>query len=136
MENGIGLNDILVYIIPILTSIGTGIASYLKATKKSKQELKTLEESNKHEIAKLMKQHEVDIESLKEKHKVEMEKGESDHKYKIEIINLEHKNELAMRQQDHKITEKDIIANLDKLSEIPGLANILNNQGFKSNMNK
>ena len=58
------LNTLLVSCVP---AIITGIISYLTANKKAKAEIATLQESNKHEIEKLMKQHEVDIESLKEK---------------------------------------------------------------------
>ena len=57
------LNTLLVSCVP---AIITGIISYLTANKKAKAEIATLQESNKHEIEKLMKQHEVDIESLKE----------------------------------------------------------------------
>ena len=52
------LNTLLVSCVP---AIITGIISYLTANKKAKAEIATLQESNKHEIEKLMKQHEVDI---------------------------------------------------------------------------
>jgi len=92
--------DLLPYFVAVITGVGSWLGSYFMATKKSKQELKSLEESNKHEIEKLMKRHEVNIESLKEKHLLEMDKRSDEHEKKIEIMGLEHQNELLRKSQE------------------------------------
>ena len=52
--------------IAIIPALITGVGSLIIALKKCKNEINTLETSNKHEIEKLMKQHEIDIDALKE----------------------------------------------------------------------
>ena len=127
------LKEILPYIVAILSGLSSWVGSYIMATKKSKQELKTLEESNKHEIDKLMKQHEIDLESIKEKHKLEMENKNAEHEHKIEVIELEHRNKLAKIEQEHEASAKygaieDLVSNPDKLL---GLLEVVNNPKYK-----
>ena len=101
--------DLLPYAMAVLTGIGSWVGSYFMSTKKSKQDLKSLSESNKHEIEKLMKQHEVDINSLKEKHELEMDKANIEHKHKLEIMEKENQNLILQKQQEQKATEQSML---------------------------
>jgi len=94
------ISDLLPYIFAILTGVSSWFSSYFMATKKSKQDLQSLEKINKHDLEKLMKQHEIDIESLKEKHSLEIKSINNEHKNKLEIIKLEHENELSRKSQE------------------------------------
>jgi hypothetical protein len=49
------LKDFITVTLSIITGLGSWVGSYLMATNKSKQELKTLAENNRHDIDMLMK---------------------------------------------------------------------------------
>jgi len=76
--------DYLPYIVTVLCSIISGIASYIAARIKSKLD-----------IQKLMKQHELDIEKEREKFAMEKEKMELEHKYQLELKQKEMENQLG-----------------------------------------
>jgi flagellar biosynthesis component FlhA len=101
--------DLLPYAMAVFTGIGSWIGSYFMSTKKSKQDLKSLSESNKHEIEKLMKQHEVDINSLKEKHELKMDKVNVEHKHRLEIMEKENQNHILQKQQEQKASEQSML---------------------------
>ena len=86
-------------LIAIIPAIITGIGSLIIALKKCKNEINTLETSNKCEIEKLMKQHEIDIENLKEKYKLEAEDKQQEHDLKIKEIKTECENEILKREK-------------------------------------
>lgn len=88
------LSVIAPYIVSIIASIISGLSSYLVARNKSASDIRTLKESNEHEIDKFMKQHEVDLDNLKETHKLEMEKLEAGHRYSLELANSNAQNEM------------------------------------------
>ena len=88
-------------LIAIIPAIITGIGSLIIALKKCKNEINTLETSNKCEIEKLMKQHEIDIENLKEKYKLEAEAKQQEHDLKIKEMKTECENEILKREKEH-----------------------------------
>lgn len=90
-------NQLLIAIVPALI---TGIGSLIIAIKKCKNEINTLETSNKHEIEKLMKQHEIDIEALKEKHKLDLETKEKEHQLKLEEIKVQNEQEILKKEKE------------------------------------
>ena len=119
--------------IAIIPALITGVGSLIIALKKCKNEINTLETSNKHEIEKLMKQHEIDIDALKEKHKLDMESKEKEHKLKIEEIKVQNEQEILKREKElsnsamYSImgdTTKDLFTGIFNFSE------------FKEEMNK
>ncbi len=87
-------------LIAIIPAIITGIGSLTIALKKCKNEINTLETSNKCEIEKLMKQHEIDIENLKEKYKLEAEAKQQEHDLKIKEMKTECENEILKREKE------------------------------------
>lgn len=86
------LKEFMPYIVAIITSTISGICSYLKSKRDFKNQVKTIEINNKHEIDKLMEQHKVDIENLKEKHKLEMEAKDKEYEHEKEILELKSQN--------------------------------------------
>ena len=76
--------DYLPYIVTVLCSIISGIASYIAARIKSKSDLQ-----------KLMKQHELDIEKEREKFAMEKEKMELEFKYQLELKQQETGNQVG-----------------------------------------
>lgn len=89
--------DIVKEIAPYLVSIITALFAYIGANKKSKADLKIVQENNQHEIDKLMKQHDVDIENIKEKHKLEMEMKDKEQRFEIE--KMEQKTKLSLMEK-------------------------------------
>lgn len=87
-------------LIAIIPAIITGLGSLIISLRKCKNEIKTLETSNKHEIEKLMKQHEIDIENLKEKHKLESQAKEQEHNLKIKEMKTECENEILKKEKE------------------------------------
>ena len=76
--------DYLPYIVTVLCSIISGVASYIAARIKSKSD-----------IQKLAKQHELDLEKEREKFVMEKEKMEIEHKHQLELKQKEMKNQLG-----------------------------------------
>lgn len=76
-------------LIAVIPAIITGAGSLFIALKKCRNEIKTLETNNKHEIEKLMKQHEINIEDLKEKHRLDSERKQQEHDLKIKEMKIE-----------------------------------------------
>ncbi|MCM1253794.1 MAG: hypothetical protein NC321_13320 [Clostridium sp.] len=126
------MSTLLVSCIP---AIITGIVTYMTARKNARTQIISLEESNKHEIEKLMRQHEVDIESLKEKYQLEAERSEQEHRHKVEIMEIEHKNALESREKEQSNAAMfgaitDIIKDPSKLQ---GLIELANNPALRKN---
>lgn len=124
------MNDI---INTLLVSSIPAIITYLTANKKSKTQIASLIENNKHDIEKLMKQHEIDIEALKEKSQLEADKSEQEHRHKIQIMELEHKNALESNEKEQSNAVMfgvlpDVIKDPQMLQRILDLAN---NPAFK-----
>lgn len=94
------IKEFMPYIVAIITSIISGFCSYLKSKSDFKNQVKTIEMNNKHEIDKLMEQHKIDIESLKEKHKLEIELKDKEHEHEKEIIELKSKNAINEQSQE------------------------------------
>lgn len=74
----------LPYIVTIICTVISGIASYLAARKQSKSD-----------IQKLMTQHELDIEKEREKFAMEKEKMEIEHRHQLELKQKEMENQLG-----------------------------------------
>ncbi len=87
-------------LIAVIPAIITGVGSLIIALKKCRNEINTLETSNKCEIEKLMKQHEIDIEKLKEKYKLEAEAKQQEHDLKIKEMETECKNEILKKEKE------------------------------------
>ena len=86
------INTYLPYIVSFLVALISGITSYFAAANQCRTNIKTLEESNAHEIDRLMKQHKLDIDSLERKHQMEVERMELEHRHQLERINKEAEN--------------------------------------------
>lgn len=134
--------DIVKEIAPYLVSIITAFLAYIGANKKSKADLKIVQENNQHEIDKLMKQHDVDIENIKEKHKLEMEMKDKEQRFEIEKMEQKTKLSLMEKADDFKndfvskiLSEgpgKDLIndvlnGNMEKVNKLKELSNKINN---------
>ena len=89
------MKEFLPYIVSVLVAIITGFASYLAASKKCRTDLKAIQESNTHEINRLMEQHKLDIDSLERKHQMEIEKMELEHRHQLELKDKELENALG-----------------------------------------
>lgn len=76
--------DYLPYVVTVLCSIISGIASYIAARIKSKSD-----------IQKLVKQHELDLEKEREKFAMEKEKMEIEYRYRLELQQLETGNQVG-----------------------------------------
>ena len=76
--------DYLPYIVTVLCSIISGVASYIAARIKSKSD-----------IQKLAKQHELDLEKEREKFVMEKEKMEIEYKYRLELQQRETGNQVG-----------------------------------------
>ena len=87
-------------LIAVIPAIITGCGSLIIALKKCKNEINSLEISNKCEIEKLMKQHEIDIENLKEKYKLEAETKQLEHDLKIREMKTECENEILKSEKE------------------------------------
>lgn len=119
--------------IAIIPALITGVGSLIIALKKCKNEINTLETSNKHEIEKLMKQHEIDIDALKEKHKLDMESKEKEHKLKIEEIKVQNEQEILKREKELSNSAMYSIMG-DTTKDL--FTGIFNSSEFKEEMNK
>ena len=74
----------LPYIVTVICTVISGIASYIAARKQSKLDLQ-----------KLMTQHELDIEKEREKFAMEKEKMEIEHRHQLELKQKEMENQLG-----------------------------------------
>ena len=83
-------------LIAIIPAIITGIGSLIISLKKCKNEIRTLETNNKHEIEKLMKQHEIDLNALKEKHRLD----QKEHQLKLEEIKVQNEQEILKKEKE------------------------------------
>lgn len=119
--------------IAIIPALITGVGSLIIALKKCKNEINTLETSNKHEIEKLMKQHEIDIDALKEKYKLDMESKEKEHKLKIEEIKVQNEQEILKREKELSNSAMYSIMG-DTTKDL--FTGIFNSSEFKEEMNK
>lgn len=79
------LTDIILVVTSIILPVLSGIGSYIASTSKANKDLIQLREQNKLDIEKLMNQHKMDLEALERKHQMEIEKMEIEHKHKIEL---------------------------------------------------
>lgn len=78
------MDKYLPYIVTIICTIISGLASYIAARKQAKSDLQ-----------KLMKQYELDIEKEREKFAIEKEKMEIEHKHQLELKQKEMENQLG-----------------------------------------
>lgn len=78
-------------LISIVSALITGAGSLIIALKKCKNEIKTLETNNKHEI---------DIENLKEKYKLQSEAKQQEHDLKIKEMKIECENEILKKEKE------------------------------------
>lgn len=95
----------------------------------------SMQESNKHEIEKLMRPHEVDIESLKEKHNLEAEKREQEYRHKVEIMEIDHRNALESKEKEQSNAAMfGVMADLvEDQNKLQGLLELANNPVFRKN---
>lgn len=116
------MTEYMPYIVSIIIAIITGLLSYLTAVRKAGSEavshMKTLQESNKHDIEKLMQQHRLDLESLERKHQMEMEKLEAEHKHQTGL------------------KDKEVAANLGSSLLGPLLSSAMNMPGVQEKLQK
>ena len=84
------LQTLLISCIP---AIVTGFVTYLVAHKNASEQIRVVEEQNKHDLERLMEQHKIDIDSLNKQHQQELEKMDLEHKHKWELI--ENENNLS-----------------------------------------
>ena len=89
------IKEYLPYIVSVLVAAISGLASYLAAARKCRADMKTLKESNAHEINRLMEQHKLDIDSLERQHKLEIEKMELEHKHQLELKSKDAENAMG-----------------------------------------
>lgn len=75
---------ILTICVPIITSLISGITSYILAVKNSNKEIEKLKEQHKH-----------DLENMKENHKLEMEKLKSQQEHEKEMKNQNFSEQLG-----------------------------------------
>ena len=78
------MEQYLPYIVTVLCSVISGIASYSASRRQAKADLE-----------KLQKQHELDIEKEREKFSMEKEKMELEHKHQLELQQKEMENQLG-----------------------------------------
>ena len=78
------MNKYVPYIVTLLCSAISGVASYIASRRQSKAD-----------IEKLVKQHELDIEKEREKFAMEKEKMEIEHKHQLELKEKEMENQLG-----------------------------------------
>lgn len=78
-------------LIAVIPAIITGAGSLFIALKKCRNEIKTLETNNKHEI---------NIEDLKEKHRLDSERKQQEHDLKIKEMKIECENEILRKEKE------------------------------------
>ncbi|MGM9587126.1 MAG: hypothetical protein ACI3VA_06540 [Candidatus Limivicinus sp.] len=78
------MEQYLPYIVTVLCSVISGIASYSASRRQAKADLE-----------KLQKQHELDIEKEREKFAMEKERMELEHKHQLELKQKEMENQLG-----------------------------------------
>ena len=81
--------------LPYVVSILGAIISYAASCMKSRNDLKAVEESNKHEIEKLMEQHKLDLDALERTHQMEIEKINLEHQHQMEMKQVEFNNQFS-----------------------------------------
>ena len=89
------LTDIILIASTIVLPILSGIGSYIASTIKANKYLTQLREQNKLDIEKLMNQHKMDLEALERKHQMDVEKMEIEHKHKVELMQKEMEGKLG-----------------------------------------
>ena len=88
------MEQYLPYIVTILCSLISGVASYLASRRLTKADLE-----------KLQKQHELDIEKEREMFAMQKERMELEHKHQLELKQKEHENQLGANFTNTLLTE-------------------------------
>lgn len=88
------MEQYLPYIVTILCSLFSGVASYSAARRQSKADLE-----------KLQKQHELDIEKEREIFAMQKERMELEHRHQLELMQKEMENQLGANLTNTLITE-------------------------------
>ena len=88
------MEQYLPYIVPILCSLISGVASYSAARRQAKADLE-----------KLQKQHELDIEKEREMFAMQKERLELEHRHQFELMQKEMENQLGENLTNTLITE-------------------------------
>lgn len=88
------MEQYLPYIVTILCSLISGVASYLASRRQTKADLE-----------KLQKQHELDIEKEREMFEMQKERMELEHKHQLELKQKELENQLGANFTNTLLTE-------------------------------
>ena len=88
------MEEYLPYIVTVLCSLISGIASYSASRRQSKADLE-----------KLQKQHELDIEKERELFAMQKDRMELEHKHQLELMQKEFENQLGANFTNTVITE-------------------------------
>lgn len=99
------IEDIILIVSSIVLPILSGVGSYIASTTKANKDIKQLREQNSLEIEKLMNQHKMDLEAQKQKHQMEVEKMELEHKHKLELTQKETENKLGSDLMSQMLSE-------------------------------